>query len=67
MEKQFTQLQKIKEKLTDIHEKMEERFDDHSDAWYEGEKAEECEDKMNSLQECIDNLEYAIDALETII
>ena len=39
MKKAFNQLQKIKERLRNKYDTMQEYFDERSDSWYEGDKA----------------------------
>ena len=66
MKIQFNQLGKIGEKLRDKYDKMEEYFGERSDAWLDSEKGSEYEKKIDNVQEAIDNIDYAMSALELI-
>ena len=54
-----SELKKIKEQIEALKSGYEEKFDEHSENWQQGEKGEQC---MSNIDAC----ERAIDALDEI-
>tara|TARA_Y100000593_G_scaffold78591_1_gene146063 strand:+ start:672 stop:884 length:213 start_codon:yes stop_codon:yes gene_type:complete len=53
------------EHLQNKFDNMEETFWDRSDNWQESDKGQEFEDKMNCIDNAINELQLIIDELET--
>lgn len=60
-----TSLQSNLEKLRSLQEKREESFTEKSDKWQESEKGEAFEYRTSELEGLIEDLENAIDAIES--
>lgn len=52
----------ITEKLTEIRDELQEKYDNMSEKRLESEAGERLEDEIGKLDDLIDNLEYADDA-----
>ena len=63
---QLSNIEDAKVALESFKDDQQNSFDEKSDKWKEGEKGQEAEADLESLQEAIENLEEAIEKLEEI-
>ena len=59
-------LQGIKDTLDMHREERQEKYDNHSDNWYDSDKASTEEENISYLEEAVDFLGEAIESLESI-
>ena len=65
MKKIIKQLEKSRDLLQEKFDKMDETFWDRSDKWQESDNGQDFEDKMNTVDNAIDELNSTIEDLET--
>lgn len=59
-------LQGIKDTLDEHREERQEKYDNHSDRWYDTDAASTEEENISYLEEAVDHLGEAIESLESI-
>ena len=65
MKKIIKQLEKNRDLLQNKFDAMDETFWDRSDKWQESDKGQDWEDKMNAIDNAINELNSTIEDLET--
>lgn len=61
-----TELERIRDDIQTEQSTRQDKFDDHSEAWYESDAAELAEERIEALCDASDSLEDAIDYLEGV-